>query len=554
MNTNRRNMIFIVVVPILLGAGFVYGFLAGKTKFFPYRLIENVYNMSSFDELLGANSLKDTSLFPIRMTTYRWPLGGERYSRGGGGITALAGRVLGVDKNGEFFVFDQNKKFWSLGTSINTNREDLAAKGNDPKTPSLDALRSFRFMDIEAKVIEERTHLFVIYDYWHSDKECKTTRVSRFISDDFDRVVTGEVPMENADWELVYESQPCLKFSYRNASPFQSPNTGGRLAVNSQNSLFMSLGDHHLDGVNNPRISSQSDELDYGKIFTIDIETFEAQPYAYGIRNPQGMTFDTRGNLWETEHGPQGGDELNLIRGGVNYGWPLTTFGTQYGRWQWKLNEDQGHHKGFELPVHAWVPSIGISNLVRIEDQPALWKDDLLISSLKTGSLYRVRLQNDRVMLSEEIKVGERIRDIVLMEDGSVMLWTDSRNIISIVAEPKDEGNYTSVAERLSAMGVPANLNQVILNCMNCHSFSKDNVSESVPPLWGVVGRSIGASGYPNYSNALQERSSDKWDRESLKAFIKNPQDFALGSTMPATIVMDDQTLDELVEYLQTLN
>jgi cytochrome c len=110
------------------------------------------------------------------------------------------------------------------------------------------------------------------------------------------------------------------------------------------------------------------------------------------------------------------------------------------------------------------------------------------------------------------------------------------------------------VVERLSAMGVPENLKYVILDCMNCHSFSEDRISESAPPLWGVVGRSIGASDYPNYSNALRERSSDKWDHESLRAFITNPQNFALGSTMPATSVMDEQTLDGLVEYLQTLN
>ena len=275
MNASRRNLIFIMIVSVLLGTGFVYGFIVGKTQIFPYQLIKKLYYVLRLEDYVDADAvtgLTKTSLFPVRMTIYDWPIGIEPYSRGGGGITTVGNRVLGVDKNGEFFIYDQEDYVWILGKSINTNIENLALKGNDPQNPEMDVLRSFRFMDIEAKVIEGWSHIFVFYHYWHLGKDCKTTRVSHFVTADFDELLTDEGSMENEDWQLIYESQPCLEFSYRNASAFQSPNTGGRLALDDQNNLFVGLGDHHLDGVNNPEISAQGDEFDYGKIIKIDKE------------------------------------------------------------------------------------------------------------------------------------------------------------------------------------------------------------------------------------------------------------------------------------------
>lgn len=540
---------------ICLGAGLFYGFLVGKTEIFPYRAIRSAYNMLIEDvESDGAASRKNTNLFPVRMTSYEWPVEAEPYSRGGGGITAFGERVLGVEKNGEFFVYAPKDRVRLLGKSINTNIEALMLKGNDPEKPEVDVLQSFRFMGIEAGSIAGEAHIFVSYEYWHPDQECKTTRVSRLIATDPDKMLRGDSPIVNEDWQLIFESQPCLEFSYRNASAFQSPNTGGSIVLDEHNSLFIGLGDHHLDGVNNPDIASQSAELDYGKIIRIDLGTLQAEPYAYGIRNPQGMTIDAQGNLWETEHGPKGGDELNLIKSGVNYGWPLTTLGTQYGRWEWRLNETQGRHEGFEPPTYAWVPSIGISNLVRLRDQPPRWRGDFLIAALRAGSLYRVRLKGGRVLFSEPIQVGERIRDLTLMPDGSVVLWTDQRSIIQLASEPADDSLERTAAYQLVTKGVPEQLQGVVLGCMSCHSFSKDVVSDSAPPLWGVSRRSIGATDYPNYSNALRRKSNEKWGAESLTTFLRNPQEFAPGSTMPASDVGDARALNELVDYLQTLH
>jgi cytochrome c2 len=556
MSTFRRNPIAILIL-ICLAAGFIYGFLVGKIQIFPYQLIKTIYTVSfpgEIDDMGPSSLLKNTNLFPVRMTTYDWPVEAEPYSRGGGGITSIGDRVLGVEKNGEFFLYEKEDRVRLLGKSINTNIEALALRGNDPEKPETDVLQSFRFMDVEAKAIAGKTHIFVIYHYWHPDKECKTTRVSRLVMMDVDEFLGGESLPTNKDWQLIFESRPCLVFSYREASAFQSPNNGGRLALEEQRYLYISLGDHHLDGVNNPDIAAQTSELDYGKIIRVDLNSLRAEPYAYGIRNPQGMTIDAQGNLWVTEHGPKGGDELNLIKPGANYGWPLTTLGTQYRRWEWRLNKTPGRHEGFEPPTFAWVPSIGISNLIRLRDQPPLWRGDFLISALRTASLYRLRLKEGRVLFSEPIQVGERVRDLALMADGSVVLWTDKPSIIHVVAEPDEGSSGKTAAYRLRVKGVPEQLRDTVLGCMSCHSFSRDIFSDSAPPLWGVFGRPIGATDYPNYSNALRMKSNDNWDAESLTTFIRNPQQFAPGSTMPAADVGDARAVDALVDYLQTLH
>ena len=127
-----------------------------------------------------------------------------------------------------------------------------------------------------------------------------------------------------------------------------------------------------------------------GKLVRVEIETGRAETLASGLRNPQGLTRDAAGTLWETEHGPWGGDELNVLEPGGNYGWPLVSYGVWYQKTIIGSNDkDVARHDGFIKPVFSWVPSIGISNLI-VNDERwfPLWKDDLLISSLR--SLFKI--------------------------------------------------------------------------------------------------------------------------------------------------------------------
>jgi len=209
---------------------------------------------------------------------------------------------------------------------------------------------------------------FVYLSYLHGNEAASTIRVLRAKFDKDNGTLTDE--------EIVFEGSPGPR-------PEQ---IGGRLALTGDGYLFVSLGDR-WDG---PRAQDLSDTA--GSIVRIrtDGTVPEDNPFrwapgarpeiwSYGHRNPQGLAFDrATGQLWADEHGPQGGDELNLVVRGGNYGWPTATFGIDYQGHPIAVNSEQ---PGTELPVHYWVPlSVAPSSLTVRPSRPprrsgsALWR------------------------------------------------------------------------------------------------------------------------------------------------------------------------------------
>ncbi len=151
--------------------------------------------------------------------------------------------------------------------------------------------------------------------------------------------------------------------------------------------------------------------------------------YSYGHRNIQGMVLNPfSGDIWTHEHGPQGGDEINIIKPGSNYGWPTITYGVNYGIGT-KIGE--GPHKpGMTQPIQKWVPSIAPSGMAFYTgDRFPNWKGDLFVGSLKFELLVRLELQGNRIVGEERMLQGQygRIRDVVQGPDGYLYLLTDER-------------------------------------------------------------------------------------------------------------------------------
>jgi aldose sugar dehydrogenase len=148
--------------------------------------------------------------------------------------------------------------------------------------------------------------------------------------------------------------------------------------------------------------------------------------WSFGHRNPQGLAFDLDGNLWDTEHGPRGGDELNLIQKGKNYGWPLVSFGINYNNTPLvtPFPDVQGVTEEIEMPVDTWIPSIGASGfcIVRGEMFPE-WKGDLLAGGLSGANVDRFRVRDGKVVERERIfwNMG-RVRDVVVGPEGAVYI------------------------------------------------------------------------------------------------------------------------------------
>src|SRR5262245_24054624 len=161
---------------------------------------------------------------------------------------------------------------------------------------------------------------------------------------------------------------------------------------------------------------------------------WKPEKYTLGNRNMQGAALHPQtGKLWTHEHGPQGGDEINVMRAGANYGWPVITYGVNYGIGT-KIGE--GTHKtGMEQPLHYWVPSIAPSGMAFYTgDRFPRWRGDLFVGALRDEMLVRLKLDGEKIVKEERLLKGAigRIRDVRSGPDGLIYILTDeSRGVLA---------------------------------------------------------------------------------------------------------------------------
>jgi glucose/arabinose dehydrogenase len=218
---------------------------------------------------------------------------------------------------------------------------------------------------------------------------------------------------------------------------------GGRIAFDKNGYLFLTLGDRQVPPEGNLETHPAQDLTNHhGKMIRLHddgrvpadnpfVKQAGAKPeiWSYGHRNIQGLAIhpDT-GDVWIDEHGPQGGDELNLIKPGLNYGWPVIGFGVNYTT---GLAIHSGtHRKGMEQPVNIWVPSIGISGMmIYTGDRFPQWRGSMFVGGMVGEQLNRLTLQGQRVVSKELMAQGMgRIRDVRQGPDGFIYLVTDDRD------------------------------------------------------------------------------------------------------------------------------
>ena len=215
---------------------------------------------------------------------------------------------------------------------------------------------------------------------------------------------------------------------------------GSRLAFDRQGYLFITVGDRQVPPSGDLEAHPAQDLPNHhgttirlhddGRVPADNpfVDRAEARPesWSYGHRNAQGLAIHPEtGDVWLNEHGPQGGDELNLIRPGLNYGWPVIGFGVNY---QTGLAIHEGtHREGMEQPVHVWVPSIGISGLlIYTGDRFPEWRGNLFVGGLAGEQLARLTLKDGRVVNEEMLVQGMgRIRDVRQGPDGYIYLAID---------------------------------------------------------------------------------------------------------------------------------
>jgi cytochrome c2 len=507
---------------------------------------------ASFPQVsLKTSALIKTEFYNLEIETYSRAFPKSLVS--GGALARIGDRYLQLTGDGHLYVFGwetDRLKVAPLPYRVPINGDEFASAAGRPwsshtseETPQEgiesggEVLKSewFRTYGLLVQETETNVRVFVSHTYWHAAEQCWGERVSMLESSR--AAILGGVALP--DWKTLYETTPCLPVhgeGRRHGIPFVGYFGGGRMTLIDTQTLLLTVGDFGFDGLASFEAQSQNPATAYGKTIAINITDGRATLFTLGHRNPQGLFADRSGTIWSTEHGPQGGDELNRVQRDKNYGWPYATYGTDYGSFSWPLNKLEGQ-QSFETPVFAWVPSIGVSNLLAVEGQLfPQWRGDLLIASLKARTLFRARVREGRVVYLEPIVIGSRIRDLIEGHDGRIILWTDNNTLVSV--RPK---------EAISGEGLFAE------KCSGCHQSAPIGGNRIGPNLFGVVGRKVASlSGYPDYSPALK-RSGGVWNEERLKVFLKAPGEAYPGTTMDYAGDPDAAERAAIIGYLGTL-
>ena len=215
---------------------------------------------------------------------------------------------------------------------------------------------------------------------------------------------------------------------------------GSRLAFDKEGYLFVSTGERS-DLETRPFAQKQDSYL--GKILKItkdgkpapgnpNLAGWKPEIYSTGHRNPQGMAIDHKGQVWDAEMGPRGGDEINLIQPGKNYGWGDVTYGIEYsGK---KINNATTQKTGTEQPVYYWDPSISMSGITFYTGNISEWKNNLFLGCLSGEKIIRLVIKDNKVMGEEWLLEDkeDRIRDVLNGNDGNLYAVSDSGKLYKI--------------------------------------------------------------------------------------------------------------------------
>ncbi len=234
--------------------------------------------------------------------------------------------------------------------------------------------------------------------------------------------------------QLLYKAGPNTK---------SGQHWGSRIEFDNEGYLYFSIGDRGKRDVNPQDITR-----DCGKIYRlnddgsipednpfINTENAKTAIYSYGHRNPQGMIKNPQtGAIWINEHGPQGGDEINIIQKGKNFGWPVISYGINY---DGTTFTDITEKEGMEQPLFYWVPSIAPNGMTFISSEiyPD-WKGNILVGSLKFEYIERLVLENDKVIKREKLFEGiGRVRNVLQAPDGYIYAAIEGLGIVKIIPE-----------------------------------------------------------------------------------------------------------------------
>lgn len=219
--------------------------------------------------------------------------------------------------------------------------------------------------------------------------------------------------------EQWFQSRPCVPVS-------AVQHAAGRMEVINSRAAYLTVGDLGYDAID---IRSQRGDL--GSIFRITRS--KVTKISSGHRNPQGIVLFNGTTLMASEHGPRGGDEINIIERGNDYGWPFVTYGQPYSSGDYVIPQRTNTHEGYPEPIAVWNPSVAPTELVQLPASGyGTFSGGLVMGTLRQEALIFMRVANQRIVERREVPIGARIRDLDLMPDSRLVATTDDGRILLI--------------------------------------------------------------------------------------------------------------------------
>jgi hypothetical protein len=383
------------------------------------------------------------------MNLTEWTLPGVSFERFNAVAEICPGWLIAATNGGQTVLIEQGTGLWRYSSELERSGtiENIRERGIESGGPT------YGIRDLV--VAGESTWYSVgVVDQARSCLNMEVRRVAT------EALWTGGV----ANSSVLYSSEPCVDFSAerREKAPLKI-HLGGALAVDAlTDTVYLSIGDYHLGASRISQAASagiESTDLDYALLgdptaavsALVAISFASGNPtseiFSKGLRNPLGLAIDGEGLLWLSEMGPGGGDELNLVERGADYGWPLTSPGAPYDRSQWPANRDELPAPyldftdqvipGTTLPVRVWTPAIAPSQLVWIPDDAinqGAFAGLLALATLRDEAIHFLDQSLSDVPTVARVLVGQRLRNMSSNQGGDLWAVTDSGTLMRVTA------------------------------------------------------------------------------------------------------------------------
>lgn len=409
----KKKILIIFLVFVIIGSYFSVDFIknARKNRTWPFNSSIGLYlpqwvKFYAYKYTNPNDKEITTQYYKIKLDYVTIP---AKSSVGGGGAINLLknDNYLLTLNNGNNFIFNlKNKEFYKQNSNFKgyTGIRDILINSNKDKV--------------------------LVLGIKKEKEDCKSINLDEYNITNFSN--TFNFDNQNTIWK---SEELC-------SNPMEN-NGGGRI-LEYKGDYLISTGFFAQNKNSGIYKYPQDINSSFGKIIRIykNDKKFSSEIYSYGHRNPQGLIFSKKNNkIISSEHGPQGGDEINIINKNGNYGWPCKTWGARYD-YDFKINskiwpknlEDYGckNNSKFIEPLFSWSPSVAISQGTEYTGEEfSQFNNNILFGSLKAASIFRLYVSNEmRVINYEKIFINERIRDIITSNKGQIILYTDGGNLV----------------------------------------------------------------------------------------------------------------------------